>query len=155
MSPNEATINRFYTAFQQKDYTTMQSCYHEGAVFSDPVFGLLDEAETKAMWEMLCKKARDFSLAYGNIQLLDEEYTTCDWTASYVFAKTGKRVVNRIKAHMRFKDGLIIEHSDAFAIYSWTRQAFGLTGLFFGWSTWMNRKIQKEAKKNLIAFMGK
>lgn len=153
MSPNEATINRFYTAFQQKDYATMQSCYHDSAVFSDPVFGLLDEAETKAMWEMLCKKAKDFSLVYNNIQLLDEEYTTCNWTASYLFNKTGRRVVNRIKAHMRFKDGLIIEHSDAFAIYSWTRQAFGLTGLLFGWSNWMNRKIQREAKKNLAAFM--
>ncbi len=150
---NEETINKFYTAFQQLDYTTMQSCYHEGAVFNDPAFGLLDEIETKAMWEMLCKRAKDFSLVYNNIQLLDEEYTTCNWTASYIFSKTGRRVVNRITAHMKFKDGLIIEHTDAFDIYRWTRQALGLPGLLFGWSPWMNKKIQRQAKESLAKFM--
>jgi len=150
---NEQTIDRFYSAFQQLDFATMQSCYHEGAVFNDPVFGLLDESETKAMWEMLCKRAKDFSLVFGNIQLLDEEYTTCNWTASYLFTKTGRRVVNKITAHMKFKDGLIIEHTDAFDIYRWTRQALGLTGLLFGWSPWMNKRIQKQAKEGLAKFM--
>lgn len=150
---NEETIHRFYTAFQQLDYATVQACYHDEAVFNDPVFGLLDITETRAMWEMLCKRARDFSLVYGNIRLLDEEYTTCDWTASYLFSKTGRRVVNRITAHMRFKDGLIIEHTDAFDIYRWSRQAFGLPGLLFGWSPWMNRSIQRKAKLGLQQFM--
>lgn len=131
----------------------MQSCYSDDAVFSDPVFGLLDAAETRAMWEMLCLRAKDFSLQYGNIQLLDDEYTTTDWTASYLFTQTGRRVVNRVKAHMRFKDGLIIEHSDAFAIYRWTRQAFGIPGLVFGWTAFMNRKIQARARKSLQKFM--
>lgn len=150
---NEETINRFYSAFQQLDYQTMQSCYHPEAVFNDPAFGLLDVNETKAMWEMLCKRAKDFSLVYGNIQLLDEEYTTCEWTASYKFAKTGRRVINKITAHMKFKDGYIIEHTDAFDIYKWTRQALGLPGLLFGWSPWMNKKIQKQARAGLDKFM--
>lgn len=150
---NTETINTFYSAFQQLDYQTMQSCYHPEAVFNDPAFGLLDVNETKAMWEMLCKRAKDFSLVYGNIQLLDEEYTTCDWTASYRFAKTGRRVINKITAHMKFKDGLIIEHTDAFDIYKWTRQALGLPGLLFGWSPWMNKKIQKQARESLQKFM--
>ncbi len=153
MTANENTIHRFYTAFQQLDYSTMQSCYSDNAVFSDPVFGLLDIQETRAMWEMLCKNAKDFSLAYGNIRLIDEEYATCEWTAVYRFSQTGRRVVNKVKAHMRFSDGLIIEHSDAFAIYRWTRQALGLPGLIFGWSAWMNRKIQKRARKALEKFM--
>ena len=42
MSVNEETIHRFYTAFQNLDYKTMQSCYHPDAVFNDPAFGLLD-----------------------------------------------------------------------------------------------------------------
>jgi ketosteroid isomerase-like protein len=153
MTANEQTINRFYSAFQQLDYTTMQSCYHPDAVFNDPVFGLLDAAETKAMWEMLCKRAKAFSLVYGNIKLLDQEYTTCHWTASYLFAKTGRRIVNRITAHMKFKDGLIIEHTDAFDIYRWSRQAFGLVGLIFGWAPFMNRRIQKQARAGLEKFM--
>ena len=153
MTANEQTINRFYNAFQQLDYATMQSCYHPEAVFNDPVFGLLDAAQTMAMWEMLCKRAKDFSLVYGDIKLLDEEYTTCQWTASYVFSKTGRRIVNKITAHMKFKDGLILEHTDAFDIYRWSRQAFGMPGLLFGWMPWMNRKIQKQAREGLDKFM--
>lgn len=150
---NTETINKFYSAFQQLDYATMQSCYTDDAVFNDPAFGLLDANETKAMWEMLCKRAKDFSLVYGNIQLLDEEYTTTDWTASYIFNKTGRRVVNKITAHMKFRDGMICEHTDAFDIYKWTRQSFGLTGLLFGWAPFMHRKIQRQAKEGLHKFM--
>ncbi len=48
-------IIKFYTAFQQRDYKTMQDCYHEEAVFLDPVFEDLNATEVKYMWEMLCK----------------------------------------------------------------------------------------------------
>ena len=107
------------------------------------------------MWEMLCSRAKDFSLVFGNIQLLDEEYTTCDWTASYLFSKNGRRIVNKITAHMKFKDGLIIEHTDAFDIYRWSRQAFGLPGLLFGWTNYLHKKIQLQAKHGLEVFMNK
>lgn len=150
---NEQTIQQFYTAFQQLDYKTMQACYHEEAVFNDPVFGLLDVASARAMWEMLCTRAKDFSLQYNNIKLLDEEYATCDWVATYLFTKTGRRIVNKITAHMQFKDGLIIGHTDAFDIYRWCRQAFGFTGLLFGWTSFMHRKIQRQANEGLIKFM--
>lgn len=149
----EATIHKFYTAFQQLDYNTMQSCYHADAVFSDPVFGLLDRNEVCAMWEMLCKRAKDLQLSYGNIQLLDDEYATADWIAVYTFSQTGRKVVNKIKAHLRFKDGLIIEHSDAFPIYRWSRQAFGITGLLLGWSGYFQKKLQLRAKIGLQKYM--
>jgi ketosteroid isomerase-like protein len=155
MNQNEATIHKLYTAFQQLDYATMQSCYHPEAVFNDPAFGLLDAESTNAMWEMLCKRAKEFSLTYRNIILLDEEYTTCDWTATYVFSATGRKINNKIKAYMRFKDGLIIEHTDGFDFYKWTRMALGLPGFLFGWSNFMQRKIQKQARTGLIKFMEK
>lgn len=153
MSINEQTINKFYSAFQQLDYASMQNCYHPEAVFNDPAFGLLDVNETRAMWELLCKRAKGFSLVFGNIKLLDEEYTTCDWTASYLFSKNKRRIVNKITAHMKFKDGLIIEHTDAFDIYRWCRQALGLPGILFGWSPWMNKRVQKQSRKELEKFM--
>ena len=153
MDTRTETINRFYSAFQKLDYATMQTRYHEEAVFNDPAFGLLDVDQTRAMWEMLCSRAKDFSLVYGNIQLLDDEYTTCDWTASYLFSKNGRRVVNKITAHMKFKDGLIIEHTDAFDIYRWSRQALGLPGILFGWTSYLHKKIQLQAKHGLEVFM--
>ena len=155
MSDNKQTIERFYSAFQRLDYKTMQDCYNDDVVFSDPVFLLLKGDEVKAMWEMLCRNAKDFSLTYSDIELLDEEYATCRWVATYTFSKTGRRVVNHIKAFMRLKDGKIIEHSDAFRLSTWATQALGWTGAVFGWMGWMQRKIQKNARKNLVNFMAK
>ena len=70
MDNNIATIQKFYTAFQQKDYATMNSCYADDIPFSDPVYGLLKGHETKAMWQMLCTRAKDFSLQFQNIKLM-------------------------------------------------------------------------------------
>lgn len=155
MAANEQLISRFYSAFQQLDYKTMQECYSNDAVFNDPVFGLLQGNEIKAMWEMLCKNAKDFSLTFSDIELLDEEYATCKWVAKYTFSKTGNKVTNNIKAFMKINDGKIVEHSDAFRLSTWIGQALGWKGVLFGWTGFMKRAIQKQARKNLDNFMQK
>lgn len=155
MQTNEEVITRFYTAFQKLDHQKMNSCYSDDIVFNDPAFGLLRGDEAKCMWEMLCKNAKDFSLTFSNIQLLDEEYATCNWIATYTFSKTGRKVVNNIKAFMKLKDGKIIEHSDAFKLSKWAAQALGFKGVLLGWTGFMKRKIQNNARKNLIAFIEK
>ncbi len=154
MNDNKGAIKRFYSAFQKLDYKTMQDCYSEDVVFHDPVFLLLKGEEAKAMWEMLCKNAKDFSLEFSDIELLDEEYATCKWKASYTISKTGNRVVNDIKAFMKLKDGKIIEHSDAFRLSKWIGQALGWKGIWFGWTGFMKRAVQKNARKSLVRFMG-
>ena len=155
MTINEELINKFYTAFKGLDPDTMNSCYHEDIVFFDPVFGLLKGNAARAMWEMLCSNARDFTLTYSNIQHLDDEYSTCDWVATYTFSKTGRRVVNQVKANMRFAGGKIIEHSDAFSLHQWSKQAFGLTGVLFGWNSFFQRKVRNSANRNLLNFIKK
>ena len=153
MSDNKQVIERFYTAFQRLDYRTMQDCYSDDIVFSDPVFLLLKGDEAKAMWEMLCKNARDFHLSFSNIELLDEEYATCEWIATYTFSKTGNKVVNKIKAFMKLHDGKIVEHSDAFRLSTWIGQALGWKGVLFGWTGFMKRAVQRNARKSLEKFM--
>jgi ketosteroid isomerase-like protein len=153
MQANSDIITKFYSAFQRLDHVGMNSCYSEDIVFSDPVFGLLRGNEARYMWEMLCTNAKDFKLTFSNIQLLDEEYATCNWVATYTFSKTGRKVVNNIKAFMKIKDGKIIEHSDAFKISKWASQALGLSGQLLGWTSFMKRKIQTNARKNLIKFI--
>lgn len=155
METNKHVIEKFYTAFQKLDHQTMNSCYSDDIVFSDPAFGLLRGDEAKSMWEMLCKNAKNFSLTFSNIQLLDEEYATCNWVATYTFSKTGRKVINSIKAFMKLKDGKIIEHSDAFKLSKWAAQALGLKGVLLGWTGFMKRRIQKNARKNLISFIEK
>jgi ketosteroid isomerase-like protein len=155
MLPNEMIIARLYAAFQQKNAAEMNRCYAENIAFSDPVFGLLQGDEVRSMWEMLCKNGKDLQLSFGNIQLLDEEYATCDWVAKYTFSKTGRRVVNKIKAHIRVENGIITEHTDAFDIYNWSRQALGLKGWLFGWTAWFQKKLQQKSRWALETFMEK
>jgi hypothetical protein len=153
MLTNQTLIEKFYSAFQKLDYKTMQSCYSVHPVFNDPVFGILEGVEVTAMWEMLCKGAKDFSLSFSNIELLDEEYATCDWTATYTFSKTGRRVVNKINAYMRIQDGRITEHTDHFSFWKWSRQALGISGWLLGWTHYLRSRVQRNAMKNLNNFL--
>lgn len=155
MSDNAAIIRRFYTAFQRLDYKTMNDCYSEDIVFSDPIFMVLHGDEVRAMWEMLCKGAKGFSLRFMDIEILDEEYATCNWIVAYNFSKTGRRVVNHCKAYMRLKDGKIVEHSDAFKLSKWMQQALGWPERLFYWSGFMKRAVQKKAKRSLLRYMQK
>ena len=153
MNSNTQLVEKFYMAFQRLDAAAMNSCYSDDIVFFDPVFGLLRGEEAKCIWEMLCKNAKDFSLTFGNITILDDEYSTCVWVATYTFSATGKKVVNTIKANMRFTDGKIIEHSDAFSVHKWSKQAYGIMGMLFGWNSIFQNKIKNKAKKNLLKYM--
>lgn len=153
MDSNEQLISDFYTAFQKLDHSKMGACYSNEIVFFDPVFGLLRGREVKAMWEMLCKSAKDFSLTFGNITALDHEYYTCEWVATYTFSKTGRRVVNRIKAHMLINDGKIIEHSDGFSLHKWSAQALGFSGWLLGWNRFFQNRIKNQAKRNLLKYL--
>ena len=102
MITNEQIITNFYTAFKKLDAEGMNACYSDSVVFFDPVFELLEGEQAKAMWRMLCKNAKDFSLTFDNIKALDEEYYTCDWVATYTFSKTGKKVVNKMSLSAHF-----------------------------------------------------
>ncbi len=150
---NEQVIHRFYQAFQKLDYKTMQDCYRLDVVFSDPVFGLLQNGEPQAMWQMLCTRATDFTLTYGKIKLIDDEYASCEWVATYLFSASKRKIINKITAHVRIVDGKIIEHTDQFNLYRWARQAFGFSGILLGWTSWMQNKIRHNARASLKNFI--
>ncbi len=153
MHPNELLITKFYSAFQNKDYDTMQSCYAENARFSDSVFVNLNASEVKAMWEMLCKNGKDLVLEFSDIQTNDTE-GKARWVARYTFSRSGKKVVNRIEARFKFKEGLIVEHIDSFSFYGWASQAMGLSGMLLGWTPFFKEKVRHMAMQSLKKFMG-
>jgi len=130
----------------------MQDCYADKVIFYDPVFEDLVDDEVKLMWEMLCKRANDLSINFGQVEA-DEEYGTCNWVATYTFTRTSRKVVNKIRAHMRFRDRKIIEHSDQFKLSDWCRQALGLPGVLFGSMAWFQKKIRKTAQRSLYDYI--
>ena len=130
----------------------MQACYANNAVFNDEVFVNLNAEEVKAMWEMFCVKGEDMQVSFADAKA-EGETGSAQWTAHYTFSKTGKKVVNRIKANFVFSEGKIIKHTDHFNFYHWARQALGLSGNLLGWSSFLKDKVRKQAKKNLQEYM--
>ena len=130
----------------------MQSCYHDDARFTDPVFQNLTAMETKAMWHMLTAAAVDLKVLFGNVQA-GEHIGTCQWQAWYTFSRTGRKVHNRIDASFGFKDGKIIRHVDQFDLWRWSRMALGLPGVVLGWTPIIPNQIRKTARKGLDKFI--
>ena len=152
MHPNAKLITRFYTAFQQLDYTTMQSCYHRDAEFSDSVFTKLQGQQVGAMWHMLCSAAQDFSLTFSDVEA-DEARGSANWMAQYKFSRTGRMVTNRIHADFEFRDGLILRHRDTFDLHRWMGMALGPVGTLLGWLPPMRAKVRATASAGLAKFI--
>lgn len=152
MNENELLIEKFYTAFQAKDYATIQSCYSNHATFSDEVFVGLNPEQVRAMWEMLLKNGKDLKLEFKNIKA-DGSAGSAEWIAYYTFSKTGNKVINRITANFIFENGKIIQHTDQFDFYKWASQALGNTGVLLGWTSFLKNKVRTTAMKSLVDFI--
>lgn len=154
METNEQLIYKFYRAFQNKDYKTMQECYADSARFSDPVFPGLKAEEVRAMWEMFCVKSKDLIVEFRNISA-NETKGRAEWTAVYTFSATGREVVNNISSYFTFRDGRIVRHTDYFDFYKWSKQALGLKGTLLGWTPIVKNEVQKAGMKSLNEFINR
>ncbi len=152
MHQNETLIHEFYTAFAQRNWKTMQTCYHDEILFTDPVFINLKGKQARAMWHMLAENARDFSLQFTRVEA-DEHNGSAYWEAHYTFSKTGRRVHNKIDARFQFKGGLIYHHTDTFDFWRWSRMALGATGFLLGWSSMLQQKVRANALHGLNKFI--
>jgi len=155
MNPNQQLIEEFYAGFAAHNPKTMASCYHEDIVFEDPAFGILKGKDVTDMWEMLIEKSNNnLHIEFSDVKA-EAANGSARWIATYNFSKTNRKVINVINAQFEFKDGLIIQHTDYFNIWKWTRQALGLTGLMFGWTGYLQDKIQQQAIHSLRVFQQK
>ena len=152
MTNNEQLIRNFYQSFQNKDYKAMQNCYADDAIFNDAIFKNLDSKQVKAMWEMLITRGKNFSLTFDNIKA-DKNAGSADWTATYTFSGTNRKVINHVKADFIFENNKIIKHTDDFDFFKWSRQALGLQGLLLGWTSFLKSKVQRSAMRGLDDFM--
>ena len=152
---NQTLLNKFYTAFAAHDGRTMAACYHPDATFHDPAFGSLDAKEVCAMWQMLLARSGGKLAISFNTVWADSQNGSANWTAKYVFSKTGRNVVNHIQAEFEFRDGLIYRHRDHFDFYKWARQALGWKGILLGWSDFLKNKVRQQARQSLAAYLHK
>ena len=146
---NEQLIRTFYEAFARGDAAAMVACYADDVEFSDPAFGELKGADAKNMWRMLVERGGgNLEIEFKNVKA-DAEKGSADWTARYLFSKTGRKVFNEIHAEFEFENGRIRRHRDAFDFWKWSRQALGLPGRLLGWSSFLQNKIRQTARRSL------
>lgn len=142
-------MTRFYEAFAAGDADAMADLYQPEISFEDPVFGKLDGARVMAMWRMLIERSKGtLQIRFENARI-EGDVGRLRWIATYPFSKTGRLVVNRIEAEMRFRDGRIVAHRDRFSFWRWSRQALGLPGWVLGWTPLLRKKVSAEALKGL------
>lgn len=152
MTAEEQLITTFYEQFQQGNWKGMLDCYHEEIFFYDPVFESLEGAKVGAMWEMLLSNAGNIRLNFGKVEGT-EGYGSCEWVATYTFTPTGRKVINKVRAHFFITDGKIAEHNDEFNLWRWSAQALGIRGLLFGWTSALHNRLRRKARRNLDQFI--
>jgi ketosteroid isomerase-like protein len=148
---NAELIERFYRAFQDLDAEAMSACYARDIRFEDPVFGTLRGREAGDMWRMLLSRAADFSLTYGDIKATGQT-ATAKCVATYRFSRTGRKVVNEIRSKFAIRDGEIVEQTDTFNLWRWSRQALGLKGWLLGGTSFVQNRIRAQARKGLADY---
>ena len=148
MHPHESLVRDFYAAFARRDAEAMARCYHPDVFFSDPVFPRLRGEEAGDMWRMLLERANDLSVTLDEAAG-DGDGATARWTARYTFSRTGRPVVNPVKAMFGFRDGLISRHYDHFSFHRWAAQALGPLGAVLGWFAPLKWKVRADARRAL------
>ena len=143
----------FYEAFKAHDAAKMASLYHQEATFNDPVFRGLTQIQVQGMWQMLIERSNGLLEIDYHSLIGDDAMAQCTREAKYQFSKTGREVHNVIHATMRFKDGLILEHSDHFDLWRWSKMALGTSGALLGWTPIVRNKIRKMAMSSLDDYL--
>ncbi|WP_405325501.1 nuclear transport factor 2 family protein [Leeuwenhoekiella sp. LLG6367-2.1] len=155
MHPNEELLNTFYKSFKDHNPKEMTACYGKNITFTDPAFGHIKGDRVRAMWHMLIERGGDdLTIKYEDIQA--DDYTgSAKWVATYYFGPNRRKVVNHVVGTFYFQNGKILQHTDHFDLWKWSRQALGVKGILLGWSDYMKLKIQQESSKKLSLYLQK
>jgi len=155
LNVHEQLVEEFYAGFAAHDPETMLSCYHQDVVFTDPAFGTLKGDDVADMWRMLLDRGKgNLHIEFANIKA-DNNTGSAEWTATYNFSKTGRKVVNNIFSRFEFQDDLIIRHTDDFNLQEWAKQALGVKGMILGWTPFLHKKIQQQSLMMLRKYQQK
>ena len=150
MADNAKLIRQLYEAMDRHDGDAMAKLYAPDGRFRDPAFGELTGAEAGDMWRMLTGRSEDLRVELAE-HAADGDTGSAHWIATYTF-RTGRPVVNDIRAEFRFRDGKIIDHRDSFSFWRWSRQALGPVGLALGWTPLLRAAVRKRARADLADF---
>jgi ketosteroid isomerase-like protein len=153
MTPAQVAT-RFYEAMSKRDWKGMGDLYQEGGTytFSDPLFPRLNLQDTRSMWHMLMSRAKDFSLTF-QVTSASPDSVWVEWTARYVFSRTGRSVTNHVKTQMKISNGKIIQQDDVFDLRDFSKQALGTVGQLLGGTGLFRAFMQRQVAQQLRGFI--
>jgi hypothetical protein len=102
---------------------------------------------------MLCERGRDLRVEWRDVRA-DDATGAAHWEARYTFSTTGRPVHNVIDAAFTFSAGRIARHVDTFDLWRWSRMALGAKGALLGWTPFVRKAIQRQARRGLDAWIG-
>ena len=150
---NKNIVEKFYTAFSNKDYKSIFYSLSENIIYHDPIYGLLEGDVVRWLWQMRCERLHNASFKFWDIEALDHEYMTCQWQIQYFNNASGADVVMKGKAYMRVIDGKITEQSEGYRLSDWLAISHGWMGKLFGWTGYMQRKEKKKFAEMLNRYI--
>jgi ketosteroid isomerase-like protein len=143
---------KYFSAFRDRDYAAMASCYHTEIEFSDPVFPRIQGRQVHAMWHMLVSRGKETKISFEKVWANENE-GGADWVAVYPYGPRKRHVRNVVHSQFEFRDGLILRQRDSFDLWKWSAMALGPAGQLLGWSSFMKNKIQGIAARGLDEFL--
>jgi ketosteroid isomerase-like protein len=152
MTKKEIMI-KFYDAFSNGDWKTMNTLYHKDVVFNDEMFKNLNHLEVTSMWKMLIDGNKNMAVQFNSVE--EDDDFCVNWIADYTFGPKQRKVHNDVFANMEIKDDKIISHTDTFVFSTWAKQALGFAGKMFGNTKWLRKKVSKAGRERLENFINK
>ncbi len=140
-------VNTFYEALNKGDIKTIRQLYHPEAVYKSEMFTLKGQ-EVFALWYTASQPEMNLKVECTSLKEVNNEVHTT-WNISYQLSVVNRTVKLSEIGLFRFKDGKIIFHQDKYSFYSWCKQTFGPIGWLFGWTTWLKKRVSKQALKTI------
>jgi ketosteroid isomerase-like protein len=122
---NAEIITAFYTALSRADTPAMLALYAPNAQFEDPMFGLLEGRQSRAMWRMLTRSGQNVAVTLSNVQANDTDGSV-HVDSEFVFPQTGRTVNNHVDASFKFEAGRIVYHKEDYDLHAWIQMALGV-----------------------------
>ena len=126
-------------------------CVHPEIQYFDPLFGAL-EGQDVVRLRSFEASFNGFKMERGEIEDLGDGYYSCPWKKTYTYPVTGRKVSINGKSHISMDNGLVTGHSEAFSLHRWAKDAYGIAGWFFGSIFFFQRKMRREAARQLREF---
>ncbi len=123
-----------------------------GIQYFDPLYAAVTGADVFRLREYE-SSFPGFKLELGEVTDEGEGYYTVPWVKEYTYPVTGRSVKVAGKSYLQLEHGKIVGHSEAFSLHRWAKDAYGIAGWFFGSIFFFQRKMRREAARQLSEFV--